>query len=345
MKMIGFRTVPRACLVALFILISIPAAADPEWGPLGVLVDIEPGDQASQAVARVVADAVIVRLQLRGFGVDASDHPVLVSGVATVARNDVRVELTLAPNEPFDNESDQALPRRVAGVLPIDINLDRAVGQLVDDLLDSASPLLAAISDHQAQIARERDPVVPEPPEETIRPVPGPVPPPIEIPADRTIRPVHLGILAGFSPAVPALEAARYVGPSLGASMLIVWFPTGREGFAVGVTGRYVSAQVTGVAASGPLTIVPFGLSIGSGVPGARVSPYARVSAGMAFFKSEHPVLGSVQSLLPWAAADLGMRLSFGFARLELGAGAEAYLDGDTLLLAFVPAVAFGVVF
>ena len=338
--MIEYRIARRFFVVGLLILLSAPLVAD--RAPIVAGVVIEPGDPASAVVARLVTDAVIVRLQARGFRVDATDVHVEFSGFATVTGNEVRVELSIAGSALVDETVDVGAPDPVAGVLPVDINLDRAVAQLVDILLESAAPFLSAIADTQEQVVRDPGELdVPDPP---TGPIPGSGPTPHDVLTGAPIRRLHAGLTVGFSPAVPTLDAARYVGPSVGASMVVVWFPGGNERFAVGVTGRYVTAQVTGVAASGPLTIVPFGVSVAA-ASGASVSPYGRFSGGMALFVSDHPVLGQVQSLLPWAAAELGIRVSFGLFRVEVGAGAEGYLDGETLLVAFVPAIAAGVVF
>lgn len=284
------------------VLSSVELYVDQE-GLLGVETDLRPsGEELERALVNEARDA---------------DADFILLGLVSLDGSDVTVSLSL-----FLVETSEELSRALTTV-EVGLTLDRAIAGLTGNVLEQARPYLIAAARERRDAAGPRtEPDVASEPD------------------TRTPRDHFVDIATSFAPLVPVADAARYLGPGMGATAVIHVLPFPGNTVGVGVRARAVLTTATGIATSADLLIAPIGLSVGYTAPSSPFVPFARLAGGVAYIRATHEVLGEFESVVPYANAEIGTRfVVVGPIALEAFVGFEACLEESLLILGFAPSI------
>jgi hypothetical protein len=349
--------------IVLFLSISFPLLAlDEEIAGSAAIVAVESTTDGSDTVRRVILSSIAFYLDQEGLvpiqsaerelGDELSrsvrreaqreDAEFVLQALSTLDGADVTVDLSL-----YLVESGERLSRATT-TEEVGLTLDRAIAGLTGNVLQQARSFLVAAAEERREqgappaqregvlrdgsdLARSGDGSSAGGSATSAR---GPAA--MQMP-DRFLAATVL-----FAPMVPVEDAATYFNVSYGATLAVTSLPFASDAIGLGLLARAVLSEATGAAASARALMVPFGVSARFSSQPTPFATFFRLTGGASLFYLENETLGTFAKIIPYGAAELGMRLELGALALVASASFEAFFEdpaSGSLLLGFSPGI------
>lgn len=346
------------CAVLAFALAGAVRAQEAAGAAIRIAVSVDAVSPDAETVRRVVSSSVELYLEREGLTVvpferraDASapgdelsrgladaareaDADFLMIGTTSLAGEQAEVDLRLY------EVADRRLVARAQSTERAGLQLDRAIAHLTAVVLEQAQPALAGAA-RSAEATTDEPDERREPPDGAAPDLTTPGVPTEPEPASTPTRDRLVAIDARFVPFVPVNPAAEYMGFSYrGVSMTLLVLPFPGDLVGIGASVRGLLADAVGVATSAALRSLPLGLTVQLGPGHAPVSAYGRFTGGAAILEATNDILGVFTSIVPYAAAEIGVQADLlGPMALQAFVGFEALFEGSLPILGFSPGV------